>query len=125
MGIPSIFQSDFLTFRKGAELLITVSASLLGFIIAAVALIYALTSTQRFDLLRNSQSFSELAATSKAAMTWLFVASLIGAVFAFLSASTYQEASEILTFASVVSASQAAISTFVLTWVIARLVDLA
>jgi hypothetical protein len=105
--------------------MLTVGSSLLGFIIAAVALIYALTASQRFEVLRRSKSFDELAATSKASMFWLLSASILGAVLTFIDPAAFQYASKPLTFLSTFVAAEVGFSTAALTWVIGRLISLA
>jgi hypothetical protein len=124
-GLPSVFRSDHAAFTKGAELMLSVGSSLLGFIIAAVTLIYALTADQRFALLRASSSFSELAAASKAAMFWLLIASILGATLLLIEPSVFALAPRGFIFAAVFVAAEVAISTAALTWMISRLISLA
>lgn len=124
-GLPVIFRGDHAAFAKGAELMLSVGSSLLGFIIAAVTLIYALTADQRFALLRASSSFSELAAASKAAMFWLLIASILGATLLLVDPGVFALAQRGLIFAAVFVAAEVAISTAALTWVISRLISLA
>jgi hypothetical protein len=124
-GLPVIFRGDPAAFAKGAELMLSVGSSLLGFIIAAVTLIYALTADQRFALLRASSSFSELAAASKAAMFWLLIASILGATLLLVDPGVFALAQRGLIFAAVFVAAEVAISTAALTWVISRLISLA
>lgn len=124
-GLPFIFRGDHVAFTKGAELMLSVGSLLLGFIIAAVTLIYALTADQRFALLRGSSSFSELAAASKAAMFWLLIASILGATLLLVEPGVFALAPRGLIFAAVFVAGEVAISTAALTWVISRLISLA
>lgn len=124
-GLPVVFTGDFKAFGKGAELMLSVGSSLLGFIIAAVTLIYALTAGARFELLRNSSSFSDLAAASRASMFWLLAVSLLGAALVLVSSSAFGSLRPILIFTAVFVSAQAAISTTGLTWIIGRLVTLA
>jgi hypothetical protein len=124
-GLPAVFRSDHAAFTKGAEVMLSVGSSLLGFIIAAVTLIYALTADQRFTLLRASRSFSELAAASKAAMFWLLIASILGATLMLVEPTAFALAPTGLTFVAVFVATEVAMSTAALTWVISRLISLA
>lgn len=123
-GVRPIFKGDYGAFSRSAELMLSVSSSLLGFIIASVTLIYALVAGQRFTLLRASNSFSELAATSKAAMFWLLAASILGAAFVLIQSDAFYLARNGLIFAGVFVAAEVAISIAALTWVISRLISL-
>lgn len=123
-GLPAVFRGDNATFTKGAELMLSVGSSLLGFIIAAVTLIYALTVDQRFALLRASRSFSELAAASRAAMFWLLIASILGATLLLVEPGIFALAPREFVFAAVFVATEVALSTAALTWVISRLISL-
>lgn len=125
VGIPNLFRGDFASFVKAAELMLSVGSSLLGFIIAAVTLVYALTADQRFSLLRASNSFSELSAASRAAMFWLLVASVFGALLLLIEPSAFEIARHGLIFVGAFIAAQVTVSTAALTWVIGRLVSLA
>lgn len=125
LGLPIVFRGDHVAFTKGAELMLSVGSSLLGFIIAAVTLIYALTADQRFALLRASNSFSELAAASKAAMFWLLIASILGAALLLVESDVFALAHRGLVFAAVFVTGEVAISIAALTWVIGRLISLA
>ncbi|WP_443970093.1 hypothetical protein [Sphingobium sp. CR28] len=124
-GLPPIFRGDYGAFVKSAELMLSVGSSLLGFIIAAVTLIYALTAGQQFALLRASGSFSELAATSKAAMFWLLTASILGATLLLLEPSAFDHAPRIFIFLAAFVTAEVFVSTAALTWVISRLITLA
>jgi hypothetical protein len=124
-GLPAVFRGDDAAFTKGAELMLSVGSSLLGFIIAAVTLIYALRVDQRFALLRASRSFSELAAASRAAMFWLLIASILGATLLLVEPGIFALAPRVFIFAAVFVATEVALSTAALTWVISRLISLA
>lgn len=105
--------------------MLSVGSSLLGFIIAAVTLIYALTADRRFTLLRSSRSFSELAAASRAAMFWLLIASILGATLLLVEPRAFALAPRALIFVAVFVATEVAMSTAALTWMISRLISLA
>jgi hypothetical protein len=125
LGLPALFRGDHAAFTKGAEVMLSVGSSLLGFIIAAVTLIYALTADQRFTLLRSSRSFSELAAASRAAMFWLLIASILGATLLLVDPRAFALAPRGLIFVAIFVATEVAMSTAALTWMISRLISLA
>ena len=124
-GLPKLFRADYSDYKKAAEMMLTVGSSLLGFIIAAVSLMYALTASERFDLLRRSKSFVELAAASKASMFWLFTSSALGAALMFIDPALFGSGRSSLIFLSAFVAAQVGFSTAALTWVIGRLISLA
>ncbi|WP_421884697.1 hypothetical protein [Novosphingobium sp.] len=124
LDLPKIFRGDHVAFAKGAEMMLSVGSSLLGFIIAAVTLIYALTADKRFEVLRASASFSELAAASKAALFWLLIASVLGAILLMIEPHVFATAPRILIFVAVFVAVEVAVSTAALTWLISRLISL-
>ncbi|WP_205525149.1 hypothetical protein [Novosphingobium sp. THN1] len=123
-GLPVLFSGDHAAFVKGAELMLSVGSSLLGFVIAAVTLIYALTDSQKFNVLRASSSFFELAAACKAAMLWLLISSILGAIFLWLEPSVFASSPRGFIFVAVFVAAEVATSTSALTWMISRLIGL-
>lgn len=123
-GLPKVFRYDFLTFNKSMELMLTVGSSLLGFIIAAVTLIYALVTNERFSLLRQSRSFSELAAASRASISWLLITSVGGAILLMLNVNAFAIASRFLIFLTIFITFEAFASTAALAWIISRLISI-
>lgn len=125
IGAPTLFTVDHDIFTHAAEQMLSVGTSLLGFIIAAVTLIYALTTNERFNILRKSKSYRELAAASRAAIYWLLMASIFGAACSFVAPEVFYRIDKAFVFSATFMAAQGTLSTAALTWVISRLITIA
>lgn len=125
MGIPVLFERNGATFIRCAEALLTVSSSMLGFVIAAVAFLFSMTESAKLAFLKKSPAYPQLGALYRRAAFWLFAAASFGGLGLALGPSTVSETGgDLLIGLMLFVAIQASVSLCGLAWVLGRLVDL-
>lgn len=119
-GLPALFIFDHDRFTKASELMLTVGTSLLGFIIATVTLLFAITASEKFHLLRQSKSYADLSKASNGSIFWLITMSGVGAILLFIDNAVFEQHSSMLSFIMIFIAIQASAGTAALTWLISK-----
>ena len=119
-GIPVLFKFEYEDFTKASELMLTVGTSLLGFIIATVTLLFAITVSEKFLLLRESKSYADLSKASNGSIFWLVAMSAVGATLLFIDKATFGQHAAMLSGIMIFIAIQASAGTAALTWLIAK-----
>lgn len=105
--------------------MLTVGTSLLGFIIATVTLLFAITASEKFLLLRESKSYADLSKASNGSIFWLVAMSAVGATLMFIDNATFAQHTAMLSGIMIFIAIQASTGTAALTWLIAKVLSIA
>jgi hypothetical protein len=123
-GSPVLFKGDYGTYSKASELMLSVGSALLGFVIAAVTLLYALTSTERLSLLRSSRSYQHLLGSCKSSVLWLLLTTLTGMALIFLDPRMFVAYRACLIFVMIFVLVQATMNVTGLSWITSKLLHL-